>query len=317
MKRILLAFLVVGLSCGGADGGDEPSDMSPQAVCAYYADKDCAGYERCDPFTLRFYFNDGATCRERLAESCVLRLTATGTGETPARTVSCGKAVAQLSCEGYLDYERWPESCSQLPGKVADGAGCIVDAQCQGGYCEFMGSRNPCGVCRTLARQGEACVDSNECLDFIPCVDGVCTLRGKRGAPCDEASRWCAAGLTCRNLDAAGVGTCQDYLPTGAACDPNSSEVESCNFIQGDECDFFKGVCTTVLPENRPPRAGEQCSTNSSCNFASFCGAQDSCKLRPREGQPCAFDEFGQSVCLSPARCFDGVCALRDAAVCQ
>jgi hypothetical protein len=39
--------------------------------------------------------------------------------------------------------------------------------------------------------------------------------------------------------------------------------------------------------------------------------------MRPREGQPCAFDQFNAAVCLSPARCFDGVCALRDASVCR
>jgi hypothetical protein len=289
--------------------------MSPQAVCAYYADKDCAGYERCAPFSFRESFNDGATCRESLAKSCVSSLTAAGTKDTPERNVTCAKAIAQLSCEGYLDFERWPEPCSPLPGALADGASCIVDQQCQGGYCEFTG-RNPCGVCKTLARPGESCVDSNECFDFIPCVDGVCTLRGKRGAPCDEASHWCAFGLTCRNLDAAGVGTCQDYLPTGAACDPNSSEIENCNVFQGDECNFFKKVCTRVLPENWSPLVGEACRTDGSCNTAGFCGAEDVCKMRPREGQPCAFNEFGQSVCLSPARCFDGVCALRDS-VCR
>jgi hypothetical protein len=39
--------------------------------------------------------------------------------------------------------------------------------------------------------------------------------------------------------------------------------------------------------------------------------------LRPREGQPCAFAQAGPPVCLSPAKCINGVCALRDPAVCQ
>jgi hypothetical protein len=317
MKRLLLAFLVLGLSCGGADG-DEPSDMSPQAVCAYYADKECAGSQRCDPWALREDFNDdGATCRERVAKSCVSRLTATGTSDTPARVVSCGKAIAQLSCEGYLDVDHWPESCSRLPGTLADGAGCIVDQQCQGGSCKFTGSRQPCGVCQTLARVGESCVDWDGCLDFLPCVEGVCTLRGKRGDRCDEASRWCASGLTCRNLDPTGVGTCQDYLPTGAKCDPNAYEVESCNFIQGDQCDFITGVCVSDR-QDWSPLVGEACRSNGSCNSAAFCGSEFVCKMRPREGQPCAFNEFGQSVCLYPARCFDGrTCALHDPSVCR
>jgi hypothetical protein len=311
MKRLLMAFLVLGLSCGGHDG-DEPTDMSPQGVCAFYADKDCAGYEGCDPYDLGEYFNDCATCRERLARSCVSRLTATGTNETPTRVVDCAKAIDQLSCEGYLDTARWPESCSLLPGKLPDGAGCIVAGQCEGKSC-VIANRDACGVCRTVSPAGGTCVLPNDCVDFIPCVEGVCTLPGSVGTPCNEVERQCAYGLTCRGVDSTGMGTCQHYVPTGAPCDSHSPFGE-CDFMHGDTCDLIANVCNHNL--DWFARAGEACD-NGLCNTASFCNPQSLCQVRPREGQPCAPNENGQGVCLSPARCLNGVCAIRDPAVCR
>src|SRR5688572_7161101 len=77
---LAFGFSAAGPSCGGSS--DEPEDMSPTSVCAFYAERNCASFERCYPSVIKGSYNDMATCRDRMARSCELRLTATGTNET-------------------------------------------------------------------------------------------------------------------------------------------------------------------------------------------------------------------------------------------
>src|SRR5690242_13687302 len=69
MKRCLWVFVIAAWSCASrADEGAmgaEPVDMSPQAVCAFYAERDCAAWLKCNAPEVRYFFGDLATCKER------------------------------------------------------------------------------------------------------------------------------------------------------------------------------------------------------------------------------------------------------------
>jgi hypothetical protein len=313
-RRLLAALALFGaavLSCGGS-GGDEPADTSPQGVCAFYAERDCAGFERCDLRDLKDFFNDVATCRERLAQTCELRLTAPGTTESSSRVVACAKAIAQLSCDQYLDYDRWPEPCSLPAGNLPDGSGCVVSSQCQGGSCALPFAER-CGVCKTVSRAGGACMRSDDCLDSMPCVDGVCVPHPKLGEPCSASNdRFCIVGVTCQNLDASGLGTCEKPLSIGAACDPQAATGDQCDYTQGYACDAMTQQCE-IAATSRLREIGEKCSESALCQFASYCNGQGVCQAKPREGETCL---SGVIDCLEPARCFQGVCVRRQPAAC-
>ena len=305
---LALGFSAAGPSCGGSP--DEPEDMSPASVCAFYAERYCASYERCYPSLIKGAYNDVATCRDRFGRSCELRLTATGTNETVDRVTACAKAVAGLACETFNDLDRHPESCSLPQGKLADGAGCVTAGQCHGRSCPLrQGER--CGQCKTLSPAGGACTSQPECLNGMPCVSGVCTLHSVLGEPCDS-ERWCAGGLICKTRDASGAGTCEKLLPAGSACDPQSPDGDACDYTKGFVCN--EGTKTCGPPTFGPAEIGARCASSSECTLASYCNVQGVCQARPREGERCL---TGEVECLGPARCYQGVCVSRDPSVCQ
>lgn len=315
MKRCLWLVLAMGLSCGGGahegdTNRDEPLDMSPEAVCAFYAERDCSGWQKCNAPEVRYFYGDFAGCKERTALSCVSRLTSTGSNESASRLVECAKAVAALSCENYLDFERWPEACVIPPGKLTDGAGCVVSAQCQGGQCAIS-NKEPCGVCKTLSRAGEDCLTRADCLDGMTCVTGVCAPHPKLGERCDANESACIAGLTCRDLDASGLGTCGKLLAVGAACDPQPPAGEECDYTQSHACDPVTRTCR--LGNDPFGGVGARCAASSDCNAVSFCSGQ-LCQPRPRAGELCV---AGMIDCVYPERCIHGLCTIRQAAVCQ
>jgi hypothetical protein len=315
MNRHLRAGLVLALgfsaaapSCRGRS--DEPEDMSPASVCAFYAERDCAIFERCYPSGITKSYNDVATCRDRIARSCELRLTATGTNETADRVMACAEALASLACDTFFDRNRWPESCSLRQGKLADGAGCVAAGQCQGRHCLFwQGER--CGQCTTVSPAGAACMSHFECLNGMPCVNGVCTLHSSLGEPCD-GERWCVTGLICKTGDTSDAGTCEKLLPAGLACDPHSRDGDACDNTKGLACN--EGTRTCGPPTYGLGEIGARCAIPSECAAVSYCNPQGVCQARPREGERCL---AGESDCLGPARCYQGTCVSRDPAVCQ
>jgi hypothetical protein len=308
--------LATAVSCGGGGQGDEtvrdePLDTSPQAVCAFYAERDCAAWQKCNAPEVRYFFGgDLATCKERSTLGCVSRVTATGTNQKPSQVVECARAVAALSCETYLDFERWPEACAIPPGNLSDGAACIASAQCQGGHCAISNTE-PCGVCRATSRAGEACGVQADCLDLMPCVNGVCVPHPKLGEPCDAKERACVAGLVCRNLDAAGEGICEKLLSVGAPCDPRSPAGEECDYTQSYACDPVARICGVAADPFGG--VGAPCGSSGECNAVSFCRG-GVCRARPRDGELCT---VGVMECVHPARCIHGLCTVRDSAVCQ
>src|SRR6188508_2632034 len=145
------------MDAGGSGGSTDaavdaggPSDMTPEGICTFYADRYCEADHRCsydfDPF-----WNDLTICRERMKLNCLSRLTYPSINDTAGRLVDCAGALTALSCERYVDFDRWPDTCTPPPGQLPDGAPCILAAQCQGNACN-IGARAACGVCKTVSR---------------------------------------------------------------------------------------------------------------------------------------------------------------------
>jgi hypothetical protein len=265
--------------------------------------------ERCWS-AFKAFWNDGPTCLERVKLSCTIRFTAPGVNHTSNDVIACANQLAALSCDKYNDEDHWPEACTPPPGQLADGAACIVPGQCQGSACNIRNSAS-CGVCKTVPRTGGACSDDVECFNFLPCVNGVCSFHPQINEPCDTLQRTCGAGTVCKNLDAAGVGVCSPPLQAGASCDPLAAGGDECDVWQGYSCDQFAKTCKRG-PD--APAVGESCIEFGFCSFAAFCASDGKCKPNPREGEPCL---SGQVDCMTPARCVDGMCKIRDAAVCK
>jgi len=280
--------------------------MTPEGVCAYYADHYCEADKRC-AYDFEVGWNDLATCKERVKINCLLRVKSPGVNETTSRVVACANTLTALSCERYDDFDRWPETCTAPPGQLPDGAPCIVPAQCQGSACEIT-SRAACGVCKTVSRLGGACTDETNCFNFMPCVNGVCSAHPVKGEPCDGIGRYCFGPTVCRDLDANGIGKCGTPSPAGTACDPNEPDI--CDFTNAYYCDQVTMTCTKG---EKARKVGEMCVDLPICNFVSYCDFDGFCRLNPREGMGCG----ANNTCLTPARCIDGVCKIRNAAVCK
>lgn len=305
MNRWIAGVLALVASCGGDGSPEAPSDMSPDGVCTYYADRYCAADHKCES-SFGTFWNDLAICKERSRISCLSRLTSPGVNETASRVVSCANALTMLSCERYAEVDRWPEACTPPPGQLADGAPCIVAAQCQGSACDIT-ARAACGVCKTVSRIGGVCTDENDCLNYMPCVNGVCAPHPILGEPCDGAARYCVGGSVCRDLDANGVGICARPSPAGTRCDPGQPDI--CDYAQGYYCDQFAKTCDKGEALGK---IGERCVAQT-CPFVAFCDLDDICHPKPREGRPCD----PNNSCMTPARCIDGICKIRDPAVCN
>jgi hypothetical protein len=303
MRRRWRCVLLALASCGSGDEA-QPIDPAVEGACASYAEKFCATDERCWPAFSEFW-SDGATCLERAKVSCISRLSAPGVKDTADRVVSCANALSGLSCDKYndRDRDRWPGACIPPPGQLPDAAACIVAEQCQGSACK-VGIGAPCGVCSTVSPLGGACLSEEDCFNSMPCANGICTAHPTSGEPCDKGARYCVGGTVCRNIDATGLGTCAAPLPEGAACGG-----EECDTWNGYLCDGIARLCkrgTKLIS------IGGTCSYGA-CSFFAYCG-MDICKAKPREGQPCV---LGLMDCLPPAHCIEGVCKIRDAAVCK
>lgn len=318
VDELLTAVNSALLGCTASVGADQ--------ACTDLATADCTKLDACvfNGSTVRY--GGASTCRNRQRQACLLRLGATGTGNSPPDVELCVSQVPSSTCTDF-DLGNIPE-CQAKIGAGTDGAACVFGGQCQSSNCAIVTGTN-CGQCAPANTAGDSCATTS-CSHGFTCVAATqqCQPIGSSGGTCDS-DHPCGTGLTCVTPSGAASGTCQTAgTSLGVACDPKHQTAAGCNNSMGFFCNGATKTCDAVTYVT----AGAQCGSVSStqlgtCTNASTCfGAQGStpgtCVANATDGMPCNI-ETGPA-CIPPARCItasptatSGTCRFPDPTKCS
>jgi len=177
---------------------------------------------------------------------------------------------------------------------------CLSDSYCNAGFCTGLQSSGPCtpnqGVCGDsvnvefgiayscqnisgsfqcaktphVMSAGDSCATSNDCVDSIPCIGGLCVGTAVGGTCTSSYS--CAFGLWCNN------GMCAAQTALGGTC--NASNSLQC---YGTGVCGFNSVCVAA---NSVP-VGGNCIVNQECTYNSFCATSKTCVAIPATPMAC------------------------------
>jgi len=283
MRAFLVATALLVTCCAEPLPAGEACDRRAAAYCARV--------EACSPHALAARWGDRFNCLQRERASCLQRLGAPGSRDTPSFEAGCALALPQQSCVGL--FANVPVlACVAPPGGVDDGFHCVTDGQCQSGTCN-LGASTVCGICGAPARAGEAC-DARSCARGLVCASSpaVCVALGLAGAACDAAHP-CALGFSC-----VGAGTmpggCQPAIAVeGGDCDPQAATAASCDVDRELVCDAATMKCVATVERPGLLDDGAACGPSRGASGASG------------------------PACTAPAKCVGGVCTLPDPARCN
>ncbi|MFO0695970.1 MAG: hypothetical protein U0230_20575 [Polyangiales bacterium] len=314
----LVLSLVVALASGCDDESRSKPRPSPLAsdACLVLASTRCAAFAHCaDAFPLERRFRSREVCVERLALECAVFERAPGTAIDAAWTSACAAAHRSVSCDVLLHADVIP-GCEPPRGTLADGAPCVVDAQCAGGRCGFDAG-GTCGSCGSPGGLGASCAT-------IPCATGfacnehvVCAVPALEGEPCGRSVP-CAKGTSCVGASHVAMGVCvADARTPGATCDPAYATGGGCDEALGLGCDPVSSTCV-VVTVREPIEACNLGDPTVICGEGSEClgtATGTACAVVPSEGDAC--DRYGvpclePSVCRVAAGSVQGVCLLPD-----
>ena len=285
--------------CSAAVGADQ--------ACTDLAIADCTKLDQCVLNGTTVRYGGASTCRGRQKQICLLRLGATGTGNSPTDVEQCVGQVPSATC-GDFDLGNIPE-CEAKVGGGGTGAACAFAGQCESSNCAIVNGTN-CGTCAAPNNAGDSCATTS-CSHGFTCVAATqeCQPVGAQSGTCDS-NHPCGAGLTCVIAASAASGTCEVSGTTlGAPCDPKHQTAAGCNTSMGFYCSSASNSCAPVVYVN----AGAQCGTIAgqlyACTDASTCfGAQGStpgtCIADAADGAAC--DTQAGPSCIAPAQCVTG-----------
>jgi hypothetical protein len=266
--------------------------------------------------------NDQATCVAQMLSSCP-SVSEPGTSNTPSSIEACATAINQLSsCNDYLVYANnlnGGSLCAATPGTLADGATCLDDSQCKGGFCGSSAgdggtSSSECGACAEEPG-ATACQENSNCPGEQLCnASGQCVPAGAVGATCDDsdpssAVQPCLAYLYCQFAAASAdggtpaTGTCAALGTAGQACNADD-DMNDC--LDGLFCNA-QGTCAAV----QFVAIGATCDEvglvckGANCAFASDTATTGVCTAYADEGAACQSD-FD---CEYDATCVNGKCS--------
>ncbi|GAC1570658.1 MAG: hypothetical protein NVS3B20_02360 [Polyangiales bacterium] len=180
-----------------------------------------------------------------------------------------------------MGSHRWTNQLS--PGRKS-GEGCIEDANCIDGTCEFFASR--LGVCHPRLAAGMACQHSTQCAKELYCgvrkgggndasgipqsleiplgVDGTCLPRRGVGQTCRESVAQDLAGIT-NGTDGCVLGAACDVLADRCVARPETPD---------------KAATPAVVMQTPPARDGAECEPTAEplrelkmCGWGRFCRA--------------------------------------------
>lgn len=266
------------------DGGPDGSVVDATTACDMFTEAYCASRFKCEPFLTTWYFeSDPQRCQDITHRWCRLSIEAHGSNTTPQWFADAAVKLQAISCTQLLYTAARYQTSDLPPGKLYDGAQCVVASQCASGVCEYdLGSA--CGICKTYPGLGTPCQHASDCY-FPPydhCIAGSCALGGELGHPC-AASSPCMNGLTCTG------GVCQ-ITPSGGACPTyfecgGQSNGEFCNggscqpttLVQpGDVCSYSsyclgRAACAEGMTCSPAVPVGGACTTTLDCEDFSYC----------------------------------------------
>ncbi|MBI3782141.1 MAG: hypothetical protein HY270_01950 [Deltaproteobacteria bacterium] len=287
-------------------GGCPPVVGADQA-CADLATADCTKLDQCVFNGTTVRYGGASTCRNRQKQACLVRLGATGTGNSPTDVEQCVSSVPASTCSDF-ELGNIPD-CEAKIGGGAIGAACAFPGQCESSNCAIVNGSN-CGTCAPASHAGDSCATTS-CSHGFTCIAATqqCQPIGNDGNVCDS-NHPCAPGLTCVIPAAAASGTCDvSGASLGIRCDPKHQTAAGCNTGLGFYCNATSNTCAPVTYVTAGSQCGSVGSQVYTCTNGSTCfGAQGStpgtCLADAIDGTACD-TETGPS-CIAPARCVTG-----------
>jgi hypothetical protein len=290
-----------------------------------------AQYGACVAY-FRAQCNRGAVCRgygpgsdpcPTVTDSCPDVHFSTGSLRTVEGLQACARTWEQHPCPEVLAGH--PPTCA-IAGSLADGAGCIFDTQCSGGFCAGVAhdpAHPACGTCGQRALSGGVCREYDSCPYGEECHDGRCTQLPPSGLP---------AGAVCERF-----GDClaPNYCLADASDPSDAGRTMRCRPLPvlGQPCtEFCNGsLCTAAHRCETYPPAGAPCKREANiysrrfyCDAASVCDEAapggPTCRPRPAAGGACKADAryleqhecaAGLVCACADAGCTTGVCVER------
>jgi hypothetical protein len=274
--------------------------------------------------------NQLSACVARTLFSCP-SVSEPGTSNTTTSIEACASAITNLSsCADFANYLAANDGrlCPTVPGTLADGAACLDDSQCKGGFCGAPASddggtsSSACSAC--AEKPGVTnCQESSNCPGGQLCnANGTCVVAGTVGAVCDGSGygvQPCQAALFCQfaasaadgggaatgDAGAPAKGLCAALLVAGKTCDPTDYQAECAN---GLFCNP-QGTCAAI----QFVAIGAACDDNGLVCTASNCVFSDSadasatgtCTAYVSDGAACQSD----TDCEYNAGCLNGSCS--------
>jgi hypothetical protein len=292
-----------------ATGGPDPTTI--KEACHDYAYAYCARLATCSPTAIAIKFATSTTCETVQEALCVARLSAPGTGSSPAGTAACQKALGSWDCGDFIYSTNPPPECQTPAGTLPSGSACSVNPQCKSSYCGNT-AHHVCGTCTAAPVQGDSCAE-DICPQGLVCrgATPACTAYAESGTTCSSAVP-CAEGLACVG------GVCQPGAKTaGATCTLTQA---GCDPYRGLACDASTSTCVTLHIANPGEACGVVGSQDAWC-VAGTC-PRGACVPFGNVGDPCELN--GSVLCMGGLHCIvtsdggtSGTCQVPGAASCM
>jgi len=193
-----------------------------------------------------------------------------------------------------------------MTGTLADGTSCTDDAQCVSGSC-FIDDAATCGKCSPRAALGADCTNA-KCEGGLTCGSGKKCSNGQAGEACGKDE-------DCRALTSCRAGVCVEPLQEGVACKEPADVNAPCDLSKALFCVADKCTKATIAVANN----GEKCGlTSDSPLGVTLCSSgecvAEKCVPHAADGTTCT---TGSDTCQAPAKCRNGICALKDPNLCK
>jgi len=290
---VLALPLVAGQSCSSSSDGGRSEALF--TACVNSVPAQCNYLATCLPIFMGTLFGDVDTCVARTRLICEAYATWPGVSWTAEKFDRCTEHIQQAACTGVEGLGGGP--CTNLPGSLPSGSGCVDHSQCVTGFCNRPISPNGtsgCGTCQEMGCLGGGCKAGEAC---IASAQGTrCAEIQAEGTACTSASL-CATGLSC----------------LGGICTKSRGEGDACT--NDEDCDRAKEL-TCVDDICRKPSLvdiGASCTSSMRCARAGICRNVSpsnslTCVAPLPDGSPCGGAQGG--ICDPPALCISGVCTL-------